>query len=217
MSEPPETLLIKVRSSSRSPSAVLTLSSAVRTPWAKAAARSPPHENDSTIEFSRMTSVGAPMVGGVAADNGLFVAGLNTAVAQPASPPTAATTSIASRIIQKRISQRARWLTIGVSVDTRATVMLQLRRCAPRPACSSAALGGGSERGVGQGHGGCTAPLLRYRLQRVLRQMGQRDRSNTRTPLSTSVALSQSRWAWARRTSSRPACQSWRTVVRENS
>jgi hypothetical protein len=71
-------------SSRRSPSAVLTLSSAVSTPWAKAAARSPPPENDSTIEFSRMTSVGAPMLVGVAADNGSFVAALNT-VAQPPS------------------------------------------------------------------------------------------------------------------------------------
>ena len=104
----------------------------------------PATENDSTIEFSRMKSVGAPMFGGVAADNGWFVAGLNTAVAQPASPPTAATTSIASRIIHKRLSQRARWLTAGVLVDARATAILKLRRCAARPASSSAAPGGGS-------------------------------------------------------------------------
>jgi hypothetical protein len=57
----------------------------VSTPWAKAAARSPPPENDSTIELSRMKSVGAPMLGGVEADSGTFVAGLNTDVAQPAS------------------------------------------------------------------------------------------------------------------------------------
>jgi len=86
--------LINATSSRRSPSAVLTLSSAVRTPWAKAAARRPPPDNDSTIEFSRMKSVRAPMLAGVAADSGSFVAGLNTAAAQPARPPTAAATSI---------------------------------------------------------------------------------------------------------------------------
>jgi hypothetical protein len=45
-------------------------------------------------EFSRMKSVRALMLGGVDADNGSFVAGLNTGVAQPARPPTAAATSI---------------------------------------------------------------------------------------------------------------------------
>jgi hypothetical protein len=59
----------------------------------------------STMEFSCIKSVGAPMLGGVDADSGSFVAGLNTEVAQPARPPTTAETSIAAAAA-RRISLR---------------------------------------------------------------------------------------------------------------